>query len=148
VGLIDEIGPGPIGLDTSIFIYAIERHPRWVGILRPLFEAIDAGRICAATSALTLLEVLVVPYRLGDMALARRYEELLSAGRGMALVPVDLPILRGAAMIRAKTAAGTADAIQVAAAAAAGCTVFLTNDRRLDAGDVIRVLQLADYPSA
>lgn len=148
MGLIDEIGPGPVGLDTSIFIYAIERHPRWVGTLRPLFEAIDAGRIRAATSALTLLEVLVVPYRHGDMALARRYEEVLSAGRGMALVPVDLPILRGSAMIRARTGASTPDAIQLAAAAAAGCTVFLTNDRKLDAGDVIRVLQLADWSPA
>lgn len=147
MGLIDQIGSGPVGLDTAIFIYAIERHPRWVGILRPLFEAIDSGRVRAATSALTLLETLVVPYRLGDMALARRYEELLSAGRGMSLIPVDLSVLRGAAMIRARTGASTPDAVQVAAAAAAGCTVFLTNDRGIPAGDVIRVIQLSDCAS-
>lgn len=64
---------------------------------------------------------------------------------GKGPVGLDLPLLRAAALLRATTRTSTPDAIQVAAAAAAGCGVFVTNDRDLEAGDVIRVLQLADY---
>jgi predicted nucleic acid-binding protein len=65
---------------------------------------------------LTLLEVLVVPYRAGNAGLAVRYEELK-----------------------------TPDALQLAAALGAGCTTFVTNDRRIPAIRGMRVLQLGDY---
>ena len=46
--------------------------------LLPLFEAADAGLVSLVTSAVTLLEVLVVPYRSGDNRLAERYATLLT----------------------------------------------------------------------
>ena len=45
-----------------------------------------AGRRLGATSALTLLEVLVVPLRAGNARLAAAYQEILSRGRGLRLV--------------------------------------------------------------
>lgn len=54
-------GNGPVTLDTVIFIYFIEEHPRYRELLKSLFTGIDNGRISAVTSALTLLETLVVP---------------------------------------------------------------------------------------
>ena len=78
MGLIEDIGSGPVGLDTAIFIYFIEEHPRFLPVVEPLFVAIDAGPLEGVTSGLTLLETLVVPYRAGDTALADRYEALLT----------------------------------------------------------------------
>ena len=26
MGLIDDLGPGPVGLDTTVFIYFVEEH--------------------------------------------------------------------------------------------------------------------------
>jgi hypothetical protein len=65
VGLIREIGKGPLALDTAIFIYFIEEHPRFLPVLDLIFAAIDAGRLPAVASSLTLLEVLVIPYSAG-----------------------------------------------------------------------------------
>jgi len=73
VGLIADVGRGAIGIDTSIFIYFIEEHPRFLPLVLPLFEEANKGRRELITSALTLLEVLVVPYRAGDVQLAERY---------------------------------------------------------------------------
>ena len=83
------------------------------------------------TSTVTLLEVLVVPYREHDGALAASYEEILTRGRGLRMVELSSPLLRAAAQLRAATSMKTPDALQVAAALSAGCSTFLTNDGRL-----------------
>jgi predicted nucleic acid-binding protein len=129
--VIEFAGEGPIGLDTAIFIYFMEENPRFLPLVEPIFAGLDAGVLQAATSALTLLEVLVAPYRRGAMALAERYEEILTRGRGLRLVEIDAALLRAAAFLRAETGVRTPDALQLAAALSAGCPVFLTNDRRL-----------------
>jgi predicted nucleic acid-binding protein len=145
VGLIDDLGTGPVGVDTSIFVYFIEADPRLLPIARPLFVAAHEGRVALVTSALTLMEVLVMPYRAGDDRLAARYEALLGAAGGIRLVAIDPATLRAAARIRATQGARTPDALQLAAALGAGCTSFVTNDRRLPAIGKLRILQLGAY---
>ncbi len=145
MGLMKDIGRGPVGVDTVIFIYFIEEHPQFVRVIEPLFRAADEGRIELITSALTLLEVLVVPYRTGDHLLASRYESVLTRSRGVRIADISRDQLRAAAQLRAKTAVKTPDSLQLVAALAAGCTAFLTNDRELPALAGIRILQLASY---
>jgi hypothetical protein len=70
VGLVKELGAGPVALDTAPFIYLIEEHPQYLPIVRPVFKAIAAGTLPAVTSGLTLLETLVQPYRVGNAVLA------------------------------------------------------------------------------
>lgn len=145
MGLIKAVGSGPIALDTCIFIYFIEDHPDYAPLLEPLFEKLDSGALRGVTSELTLLEALVVPYRSGNRSLATEYERTLSRGRGLALLPLDRGILRGAAWLRAVTSMRTPDALQVAAALAGGATAFLTNDRMLPEIPGLDVLQLGDF---
>jgi predicted nucleic acid-binding protein len=146
VGLIREIGKGPLALDTVVFIYYIEEHPRFLPVLDPVYAAVDGGRLPAIASSLTLLEVLVVPYRAGNIPLAERYEQVLTRSRGLRLVDIDRAQLRAAAQLRALHAnLRTPDAIQVAAALSGGCTVLLTNDRELPAVPGLRVLRLEDF---
>lgn len=52
-----------VGLDTAPLIYFIEKHPTYLPLLLPFFEAVDHGDIQVVTSTLTLTEVLVHPYR-------------------------------------------------------------------------------------
>jgi hypothetical protein len=54
VGLIDDLKPGPVALDTQVFIYFIEESKQCLLLVKPLFEAIDQGSLPAATSGLTL----------------------------------------------------------------------------------------------
>jgi predicted nucleic acid-binding protein len=146
VGLIREIGKGPLALDTAAFIYFIEEHPRFLPVLDPVFAAIDAGRLPAVTSSLTLLEVLVIPYRAGNAPLAERYEQLLTRSRGLRLIDIDRSQLRTAAQLRAiHGALRTPDAFQISAALAGGCAALLTNDRDLPPVPGLRILQLEDF---
>jgi len=146
LGLLTEIGEGPVALDSSIFIYFIERNPQYISLVRPIFQAMDEGRLEIVTSSLTLLETLVVPLRAGNSIVARAYERFLTRGRRLRLVPLDLNLLRGAAHVRAVTRLKTPDALQVASALSAGCPIFLTNDGRIPSMSGLRVLQLENYP--
>lgn len=142
MGLIDTIAPGAIALDTAIFVYFIEEHPTLLPLVEPIFRAADEGRRQLVTSALTLLEVLVIPYRAGNEAVARRYEALLRRGRGIRIADITREQLRSAAQLRATTGVKTPDALQLAAALTWNCATFVTNDRRLPAIPGLRIVQL------
>lgn len=145
MGLIAELGVGRVAVDTAIFIYFIEEHPQFLSAIVPLFQEADQGKRELITSALTLFEVLVVPYRAGNRLLAERYEALLTRSRGIRLVDLSQDQLRAAAQLRAATGVKTPDALQLVAAIGAGCTAFLTNDRRLPAVPGLLVVELASY---
>lgn len=148
MGLIDRLGRGPVAIDTVAFIYFIEEHPRYLPLVDELFQAVDSGRLTAVSSELTLLEVLVVPLRAGDLALADRYAALLTRSRGLTLVPLTRPILRAASQLRAThRALRTPDALQLATGLAVHATSFVTNDRELPALPGLRVVRLDELPS-
>ena len=109
MGLMADLGRGPVGVDTAIFIYFIEEHPQFLPLLEPLFREVDEGRRALVTSALTLLEVLVVPYRSGDHLLAGHYEALLTQSRGVQVAEISRDHLRAAAQLRAATGVKTPD---------------------------------------
>jgi predicted nucleic acid-binding protein len=145
VGLIADIGPGHVALDTAVFISFIQEDPRFLPHVLPLFEQADSGTRELVTSAVTLLEVLVVPYRTGDAQLADRYELLLTRSRGVRMVELSRDQLRAGAQLRATTRVKTPDALQLAAALGAGCRTFLTNDRDLPPIPGLRIIQLSSY---
>ena len=146
MGLTEAMGAGPIAVDTALFIYLIEEHPRFLAPVRALFARADAGVLAIVTSALTLLEVLVVPWRAGDHALAARYDALLTRSRGVRMVDLTRDQWRTAARLRAQYGTlRTPDALQLAAAIGMRCTSFITDDRRTPTSDGVRVLQLSEW---
>lgn len=145
MGLIDDLGSGRVGVDTSIFIYFIEEDSQYLPLVAPLFHEADRGRRELVASTLTLLEVLVVPYRAGNQLLAERYEALLTRSRGIRLTELTRDLLRAAAQLRAATGVKTPDALQLVAALGSGCSAFLTNDRRLPRVPGLNVIQLGSY---
>jgi predicted nucleic acid-binding protein len=148
VGLLAALGAGPVALDTLVFIYYIENHPRYASVLDELFGELDAGRLEAVTSAITLLEVLVLPYRHNNGLLAARYEAFLTRSRGLHLMEIDRPLLRSAARLRATHMLRTPDALQLAAALSARCSAFVTNDRRLPRLRALKIIQLTEHSGA
>jgi len=85
---------------------------------------------------LTLGELLVVPLRLQNREKAEWYIELLTDDRRIQLITFDRGAVEHYARIRASTTVRQPDAIQLACAAAAGATTFITNDQRLWGLDV------------
>lgn len=141
--LLQRVGPGPVAIDTACFIYFAEAHERHASVLRPLFAAADAGALQLVTSTVSLLEVLVVPYRVGATELAARYELLLTRSRGITLAGAGAAEARLAAQLRAQYGVRTPDALQLATGLLARCTAFVTNDRDIPPIPDLPVIQLS-----
>jgi predicted nucleic acid-binding protein len=90
-----------MGVDTAAFIYLTEEHPVYLEAVHDLFAAVDAGAIKAVTSTVTLLEVLVHPFRRVDEELARRYHEILLNANSLSCEVVSPEIAEEAARLRA-----------------------------------------------
>ena len=141
MGIAEALAGQRVYLDTNIFIYAIEGVPPYADAMRELFAAIDAGRVEAATSELTLAEVLVKPLITGDAELQEVYQEVLREGGPLHVASVSRAVLLGAAGLRARIdTLRLPDAIHMATAQLCGCGAFLTNDQSLRGPTNVRVL--------
>ncbi len=131
-------------VDTWPLIYFVEQHPIYHPTCRAVFERIDTGDLSGVTTALTLTEVLTVPLHAGNTVIEKLYRDILQHSRNFTLLMIDTPIADRAAQLRALYNLRTADALQMGAALAAGCQVFLTNDAHLTRVPELRVLLVDD----
>ena len=144
MGWVTDLQGKTVGVDTSPFIFFIEKHSKYVDVLRPFFEAVDRGDSHVVTSTVTLLEVLVHPIRQGDDALAHQYNDILLSSSNIATIPVTPVTVQTAAELRAEHNLKTPDAIQLATAIDHNAAAFLTNDGDFPQVDGIEILKLRD----
>jgi hypothetical protein len=69
---------GRVGLDTSLFIFYLEDHPRYLSLCDEVFDLLEQGGAEAVTSTVNLLEVLVQPLALGKADLVNEYRSFLT----------------------------------------------------------------------
>ncbi len=86
---IEGIRDKTVGLDTAPLIYFIEKNQPYLKAVRPFFELVDRGGCSVVTSIVTLLEVLIHPFRNGDVALAQQYRDILLSAKNVTTVLVD-----------------------------------------------------------
>ncbi|BFU95388.1 MAG: motility twitching protein PilT [Nitrospira sp.] len=120
-----------IGLDTNLFIYFLEDHPRYGPWCATLFDRIERRQNPAVTSTVTLLELLVQPYREHKEELAQKIFALTTTYPTLDWVPVSMSLADRAAELRARYRLSTPDAIQLATAISHKAARFYGNDRSL-----------------
>lgn len=145
MGLVDELQGLRICIDTTPIIYFIEKHQKYLNIIRPVFVEIDAESIKAVTSTITLLEVLVHPFRTKNETLAEKYREILLHSKGLTSFEISHEVSEMSSKVRAKYSIKTPDAIQVAVGILHGASKLLTNDPALKKVSDIKVLVLDDF---
>jgi len=133
-----------IGMDTSIFIYQVEGHPKYLELTRATFAWLESPSGRAVTSTITMLELLVQPYRLSDFHRVNELYLLLSRYPNLDWVEPGLGIADRAARLRAEHRLGVADAVQAATALASEATGFVSNDKTFKRMTRLDVLVLDD----
>ncbi len=118
-----------IALDSSIFIYHLEDHPRYAPLTEIIFDALEKGKNRGVTSYLTLMEIITKPKSEGLLQVARDYEYYLTTFPNLTFCEMGLDVARKASDLRATERIKSPDAIQLATAILYGATAFLTNDR-------------------
>ncbi len=120
-----------VALDTNVFIYHLEANPLYVSLTTDIFNWLLVPGNRAITSTLTMVEVLVQPYREANEGLQRAYFGLLSQYPNLYWIPPDLQIADAAARLRAAHRLRTPDAIHIATAIRSGASGFISNDAAL-----------------
>jgi predicted nucleic acid-binding protein len=77
-----------IFLDTAPIIYFIEAHHEFGPLVKQVVELMNASRIQAFTSVLTLSEVLPKPVETGNDELAEKFKTYLKNGPNLTLLPI------------------------------------------------------------
>ena len=121
--------------DTNLFIYLVEDYGALSARVVDLLDRTVQRRAQIYTSAMTLGEVLVWPWKVGSQELAAAYEAALSAPT-VRLIPFDEASARTYAHVRQDRSIDPPDAIQLACAAQVHCDLFITNDDRLSRKNV------------
>ncbi|MBI4367442.1 MAG: type II toxin-antitoxin system VapC family toxin [Deltaproteobacteria bacterium] len=132
-------------LDTSIFIYHLEDHPRFAPLTQVVFDRLERGRCHGVTSTLTILELNVRPYAVDRSDLALSNIALLGNFPHLTIVPVTLPIGDRAAQLRAQYRLRTPDAVHGATALHGACDCLLANDRHFRKMRHVAYLHLSDF---
>lgn len=142
-------GHALIGLDTSIWIYHLEANSKYASSTGQVLMAVQAGQPRAILSVLTIMELNVRPYQLGNPGVAVHYEALLSHFPNTELVNVTPAIARRAAQLRAAYALRSADALHVATSLTSGATAWVTNDYEIRrVSELLDVIVLDDFLTA
>lgn len=131
-----------VAIDTSVFIYHFEDHPRYRQLTVLLFEAVESGRCQASVSVLVRLEVLAMPLKEGLEELAESYRFILDTFPNLQQVDIDARVADTAASLRAAYGLSTPDSLHLAGAISFGCGAFITNDGQIPAPDSLAVVTL------
>ena len=138
-------------MDTSPFIYRLETHPRYGPVAATLFAWLERRGSSAVTSTITMTELLVHPYKIGDIDRVNTIYALTSTYPHLSWLPPTLAIADEAARLRAKYGLRTPDAIQAATAISAGATGFVGNDdafKRVTELDILLLDHVVNRPIA
>ena len=128
------------GIDTMVFIYHFEENPTYTPFTKPLFEFIEAGEARGVTSTLSLMEILVKPMQVGDLAAVEDYKYALTNFPNLKLRSLDLEVAEKAAELRAKHHIRPPDAIQIGTSLIEEAEAFITNDSKLKGISEIEII--------
>lgn len=123
---------GKIFVDTAPYIYVLEDNPSFSDAARQAISRYSAEGYGFVTSAVTYMEFCTIPYRKNCEDKVLEFERFLLETR-TDVIAIDSGIAKQAARIRAKyNSIKGMDALQIAVAICSDCTLFFTNDKRLE----------------
>lgn len=131
-----------VGLDSNVLIYFIEGHSAYEKLTRKIFESLESEVNEGICSTLTLLEILVQPYRRKNDELVNQFYGLLTTYPNLSWQEMTLGIADVGARLRADYRLKTPDAILLATAIQSGATGFICNDAQLRKVNELDVLIL------
>jgi len=132
-------------LDSNIIIALVELPDDLEAGQRTFLEAMERGTALAVTSELTLAECLVGSYATNNRQAATAFLALFEDGDAPIVAPVSRDILVRAAQLRAETRMLLADSVHVATAELTGCTVVVSQDKRMRVPDGMRLARWTGF---
>lgn len=136
---------GVVHVDACVLGLHLTGEARYLPLTRALLHGLENGEFEGRTSAISLYQLLVEPFRHGKDSQAETIEACLAALPGLDIVPVSPVIARQAAQVRAQLGGSVERATQIATALATDAEVFVTQRSALRRIAGMGVEQLDTY---
>ncbi len=117
-------------LDTCIFIYFLENHPRWGNRATAFFKQAEEGQMGLLASPLVLQEIMTGIYKLRTQHAEEIYSALATV-KNLEWCPYTLEVADLGAKIRSELGIKTPDAVHLATAHVYRAKKFITNDQEI-----------------
>ena len=132
-------------IDTSIFIFFLQRDERYFSVVTPIIQACSSRRIFGVTGDLVLAEVMVHPYRSGDATVIAQFRSFFGQKNFLSIAAHEARFFDETSMIAGQKRMKLIDAIHYRTAVHAGCQFFLTHDQGIPSSDSMEVIQIGDF---
>lgn len=134
----------PIFIDTSIFIYLFEDHPKYASQIQPIFDSLSENKLTAVTSIITVAEVITKPIEEKHPEVVKQYQEVFQQLPNLSIISPTYDSAIFAAQIRAEYNFHLIDSLQLAMAVENRCKSFFTNDRKLKKFKKLKIVMLKE----
>jgi len=132
-------------IDSNVFIYFLDRSPALAQAADRVMAFASSGACQGVTGDLAVAEVLVGAYRHRDDESAERIRGFFRTPDLLTVVSHSSADFVLAARVRGEQGAALVDALHVATALNAGCTVLVTNDARMPSVPGLEVVRLQEF---
>ena len=136
---------GVVHVDACVLALHLTGEPRYLPLTRALLAGLGRGDFEGRTSAVSLYQLLVEPFRSGQEIEAEAIEAYLAAFPGLTIIPVTADIARQAAQVRAQLGGSVERALHIATALGTDAEVFVTQRSALRRIAGMGVEQLETY---
>ncbi len=136
---------GHVHVDAGVLALHMLGDRSYLDLTRLLFLSLGTGACTAQTSAMSIFQIGVEPFRRGEDVLALKACTHISALPGLEVVPVSGVIATQAAQVRAQLGGRTERAIQIATALVSNANAYLTQSSGLRRIAGMSVLSLDTY---
>lgn len=131
-------------IDANIFIYFLDGQEPYLSMVTPLLEKVLEGEIIGYTGDAVIAEVMVHPYRLGDINVIEKFKAFFNQEDFLSIVSHDARAFEASSRLSGTTPMKLIDSLHLATAMQSGCSHFVTNDKKIKSVEGIEVVQLAD----
>ena len=132
-----------IGLDSNVLIYFVEGSLTYQKLTKNIFESIESGKNLGICSTLSLLEILVQPYRDNNEELVNQFYGMLTTYPHLTWIDMSLEIADLGAQLRARYNLKTPDSILLATAIHSEASGFIGNDSKFKKVTELDILMLS-----
>ena len=115
-------------IDTNVFLSVINREEPLFGPSKELLDLVDAGKVKAVVSVITIAELSTGFYLMGDERGRREFLLHVMSSEDYKVAPVDVGVTDSAGRIRAETGLRLPDSIIVSSGLKERVDLIVTHD--------------------
>lgn len=131
-------------LDTMVWIYLFEDHPRYAQACERLVRAAADGVFSGIISPISIAELIVKPLQMGRMEIAERYRMAAHTMKGITPRALDAEVGYMAGALRARYKRPLPDMLQAAMALREPAATLVTHDKDLCCVKELTVVMVSD----